>query len=88
MVEHSTADREVPGSNPGAPLKFRLSGASNYVSPRQFTSSLLDVLSTVVFDCNLQQSMKKGMMQFQTNVVTRIDPKNTNPESPYKSLPL
>ena len=23
MVEHSTADREVPGSNPGAPFVFR-----------------------------------------------------------------
>ena len=22
MVEHSTADREVPGSNPGVPLDF------------------------------------------------------------------
>ena len=22
MVEHSTADREVPGSNPGAPFNF------------------------------------------------------------------
>ena len=22
VVEHSTADREVPGSNPGAPFKF------------------------------------------------------------------
>ena len=24
MVEHSTADREVPGSNPGVPLTFNL----------------------------------------------------------------
>ena len=31
MVEHSTADREVPGSNPGVPFYF-ISHASNNIT--------------------------------------------------------
>ena len=37
MVEHSTADREVPGSNPGVPLPFTTSEYS--VSIRSSNSS-------------------------------------------------
>jgi hypothetical protein len=31
VVEHSTADREVPGSNPGAPLIFNFFEPPKYV---------------------------------------------------------
>jgi hypothetical protein len=55
VVEHLTADQEVPGSNPGAPwvrLLFQLA-----------TSSLARVQQTLVESPRLKEALPLGFMQ-------------------------
>ena len=51
MVEHSTADREVPGSNPNAPLKIILAN-------KKLNIRKIDIYD---FGCDLKDSPLGGL---------------------------
>ena len=58
MVEHSTADREVPGSNPGAPSPFFF--FSPYISPKTF-----------FFNINESKTIPVVIKQFISDLTTQ-----------------
>ena len=56
MVEHSTADREVPGSNPGAPYQFIFYLKKNNKQCSYW--QLLDIFIYVLLEINAIQKNK------------------------------
>ena len=68
MVEHSTADREVPGSNPGVPLPFTTSKDSDSIRSSNSSSSSTNSSSS---SC-IYKRVFDGKKQFDCQLITFV----------------